>query len=69
MMDNEPNEEYSSEGPKCPYCGRQYTADEPYFYDVNKYTEQECDQCGKTFDVEVCHSVDWTTTTRGEEIK
>ena len=46
-------ETYSHEGPKCPYCGKQFTADEGYFYDEQNYTEQECYSCEKVFDVEV----------------
>jgi NAD-dependent SIR2 family protein deacetylase len=55
-------ETYSTEGPECPHCGRQYTADEPHYYDDN-YTEDECDECGKKFKVEVHHSVSWACTT------
>lgn len=60
------NEECESEGPKCPYCGRQYTADEGGYYSES-YEEETCDECKKTFDVEVCHSVYWITTTRNQE--
>jgi|GEM_PF-3337308 len=51
---------YSTSGPECPYCGRQYTPDEPHYYDESNYTEQECDDCGNTFMVEVYHSTSWT---------
>lgn len=54
---------YEHEGPKCPCCGRQYTADDPGYYSDN-YTEETCDNCGETFDVEVSHSVSWTCTER-----
>ncbi|MFA7333373.1 MAG: hypothetical protein WC130_03670 [Kiritimatiellia bacterium] len=62
---DEENEEYETEGPKCPYCGRQYTADEPHYFS-EKYTEETCDnrKCGKTFEVEVEHSTTWTTRTK-----
>lgn len=53
-------ETYSSEGPQCPYCGRQYTADEPGFYDEQRYTEEDCDNCGRKFSVSVNHSTTWT---------
>lgn len=53
------NETYSHEGPQCPYCGRQYTADDPYFYGDN-YTSEDCDECGKTFSVMVYTSTSWT---------
>lgn len=51
---------YSTDGPECPYCGRAFTPDEPYYYD-EKLTEMDCDECGKKFKVEVSHSVSWTT--------
>lgn len=57
---------YSNEGPKCPYCGRQYTADDAGYYDERTYTEETCDSCEKTFDVEVYHSVSWTCTARDD---
>lgn len=50
---------YSIEGPQCPYCGRQYTADEAHYYDEMNYTEEDCDNCGKKFGVSVCTSVSW----------
>lgn len=53
---------YSTEGPECPRCGRQYTADEPGLYDEMNYTEETCDSCGTTFEVEVYHSTSWTCT-------
>ena len=53
------DETYSTEGPQCPYCGRQYTADESGYYDEN-YTSQECDECGNTFSVQVYTSTSWT---------
>lgn len=57
-------ETYSKEGPKCPYCGFQCTADEAFFYDEQRFTEYECTDCEKTFDVEVCVSVSWTCNAR-----
>jgi transposase-like protein len=50
---------WSSDGPQCPYCGRQYTADESHYYDEQNYTEEDCDSCGKKFAVEVHTSVYW----------
>jgi hypothetical protein len=50
---------YSTEGPQCPYCGRQFTADEGHYFDDNRYTEDECDECGKKFTVEVNHRTSW----------
>lgn len=53
-------ETYSTEGPQCPYCGRQYTANDASYYDESNYTSQECDGCGKTFSVEVFTQTSWT---------
>jgi hypothetical protein len=57
-------ETYEDEGPKCPYCGRQYTADEGCYFDEQNYTEETCDDCGLTFDVNVYTSTTWTCTPR-----
>ena len=62
-------ETYESEGPKCPCCGRQYTADESFYYDEMRYTEETCDDCGVTFDVSVYTSVTWTCTERDEQVR
>ena len=51
---------YSDEGPQCPHCGRQYTADEPHFYDERNYTEDTCDTCEKPFQVSVYTSTTWS---------
>ena len=51
---------YSTNGPTCPYCGRMFTPDEGFYYDAARYREQDCDECGKTFSVEVHHSTAWT---------
>lgn len=59
-----PRETYEHEGPKCPCCERQFTADDPGYYYENSYTEETCDECGVTFDVSVNHSVTWTCTER-----
>ena len=58
---------YSHEGPQCPHCKRQFTADEPFYYDEQGYTEQECDECGNTFDVEVQSTVAWASSIREDE--
>ncbi len=60
-------ETYEHEGPKCPYCARQYTADEPHYYDEMNFTDMECDGCGKTFNVEVYTSTSWTCTALPDE--
>jgi hypothetical protein len=56
----QPKGTYSSEGPQCPYCGTQFTADGPEYYDEMNYTEDDYDECGKRFEVSVCISVDWS---------
>lgn len=62
-----PRETYEHEGPKCPCCGRQYTADDPVYFDEQRYTEETCDECGETFDVSVYTSTTWTCTERVKE--
>lgn len=54
------NETYETEGPKCPHCGRQYTADESHYYDEHRFTEMDCDECEKPFNVRVYLSASWT---------
>jgi rRNA maturation protein Nop10 len=58
-------ETYSTMGPKCPHCGRQFIADEPHYYDESNYTEETCDECGKKFQV----SVETTSAWSCEEIE
>jgi rRNA maturation protein Nop10 len=55
-----PEDTYSHEGPKCPHCGRQFTADEPHYYDEMRYTRDDCDECGKPFSVSVHVSTTWS---------
>lgn len=52
-------EMFSDEGPICPYCERQFTADEPGYYDESNYTSETCDACNKKFDVSVNHTTTW----------
>jgi transcription elongation factor Elf1 len=59
-------ETYESEGPKCPHCGRQYTADEPHYFDEMSFTEMDCDQCGEHFEVEVHTTTNWLCTVSEE---
>lgn len=54
------SETYSNEGPQCPYCGRQFTADDSIYYDEMNYTSDTCDECDKKFSVSVHTSVSWT---------
>jgi len=54
------NETYSEDGPQCPYCHRQFTADEGYYFDEMNFTRQQCDECAKTFKVRVYTSTSWT---------
>jgi len=60
-------ETYSRVGPQCPYCGFQYTADEPIYYDEMGYTEETCSECRKKFNVSVCTDTTWTCTPVGDE--
>ena len=53
-------ETYSNVGQQCPYCKRQYHADEPGYYDEMGYTEETCDRCDKKFSVSVNISTSWT---------
>jgi hypothetical protein len=55
---------YSTDGPICPYCGRQFTPDDPSYYDQHQMTELECNNCRGTFSVEVAHSVSWACSER-----
>ena len=48
------------EGPKCPFCGRQWTADDPIYYDEDGF-EDECDSCGNAVEIKPHLSVAWTT--------
>lgn len=60
------NETYSDEGPQCPHCGAQFTADEPHYFDEWNYTEDTCGECGKRFKVELYTSTSWTCTKMDE---
>lgn len=53
-------ETYEYEGPKCPHCAQQYTADEAYYFDESNFTDMDCDECGKPFKVRVYTSTSWT---------
>jgi ribosomal protein L37AE/L43A len=59
-MTQEQQETYSTEGPQCPYCRRQYTADDPVYFDEMGYTRETCDVCSKTFKVSVFTQTSWT---------
>ena len=58
----EPRETYSIYGPQCPKCGFTFTTDEPFYFNEQNYTEDECPECDTTFKVEVYHSTSWTCT-------
>lgn len=60
--------ELSYEGPKCPYCGKQYIADGPYYYDEMEYTHETCDHCGNDFTVRVDISTSWETEKRDTKL-
>lgn len=53
---------YSTDGPKCPHCENVITPDEAHYFDENRYTQDECGQCGKKFNVEVHTHVSWRCT-------
>jgi len=55
---------YEHEGPKCPYCGFQFTADDPVYYDEMNYTEETCSECEQTFNVEVYISTSWSCSVK-----
>lgn len=52
-------ETYSDEGPKCPHCHAQITADDPLYYDEMNYSSDECDECGGKFTVSVNTTTTW----------
>ena len=59
------DETYSSIGPECPHCGREFVADESWWYEQNNFEDGlECDECGETFDVEVSIETTWTCRER-----
>lgn len=49
------------EGPVCPFCERQYTADELHYYDEDGFTI-ECDECDNTIRVQPVIETSWITT-------
>lgn len=49
----------SSEGPQCPYCGHQVTADVGKYYDEHGYVEDKCDDCEEVFTVSVSNTTTW----------
>jgi hypothetical protein len=49
------------EGPRCPFCKTQWTADDPVYYDENGF-EDECSECGNIIRIVPTISVSWTTT-------
>lgn len=54
----------SYDGPICPYCDYQHTADEPFYYDED-LDEMECGLCCKKFEVRVSMTTYWMT---GEDL-
>jgi hypothetical protein len=50
----------NGEGPECPFCGREYTADEPHYHDEDGFTI-ECDECGNEFQVWPMIHITWRT--------
>lgn len=45
-------------GPICPYCNHLHRADDPFFYNEDN-EEMDCDGCGRTFHMEIGHTVSW----------
>lgn len=56
----EPGEQYSGDGPICPYCGHIHYPDEAFFYDED-LDEMDCYSCDKKFRVSLHISHRWTT--------
>jgi predicted RNA-binding Zn-ribbon protein involved in translation (DUF1610 family) len=50
---------HSDEGPQCPHCNCVITPDENHYYDEQRYTQDECPECGKMFSVRVEAQVSW----------
>jgi len=48
------------EGPKCPFCGTVWTADDPMYYDEDGF-EDECSECGNHIRIEPILSAAWRT--------
>jgi hypothetical protein len=55
----------SSEGPECPYCHREFTPDEGFYFDEARCTRIHCDECGNNFGVQVVHRTTWETRRLG----
>jgi transposase-like protein len=49
---------FNDAGPECPYCGHTETPDEPSYFRP-ELQDQECGDCGKTYEVEAEHSTTW----------
>ncbi len=61
---NMPEETYSTEGPQCPHCRTQFTADEAHYFDESNYTEDKCCYCEGLFSVAVYTSTAWICTAK-----
>ena len=57
-------ERYSTDGPICPYCEHKESPDEDFYFN-ERWTEHECGECEKTYNVSVYHSTSWTTSKQG----
>jgi hypothetical protein len=53
---------FSTDGPKCPYCGWQDRPDDSFYYNESGFVMQ-CEEldCGKKFKVQPYCSWSWTT--------
>jgi hypothetical protein len=56
-----PEETYETgEGPRCPFCGQQWTADDAIYFDEDGF-DADCDECGNEIRVDPIISVAWKT--------
>jgi len=51
---------FSTNGPICPHCGKQYFADERRWFDESNLKDFKCDKCKNPMKVEVETETTWT---------
>ena len=57
-----PEETYSDgEGPICPWCGQEWTADDALYYDEDGF-EEDCSNCGKPIHIQPVITTAWITS-------
>lgn len=59
LFSNIPSLIIGNEGPKCPYCKFEFTADEDFYYDEYRYSEETCYYCNKKFKIDVRIETTW----------